>query len=667
MQWHDLSYTDKLKERAKFSLYVPNDPEYQLILKQLCKEDPIFLIEAFLFTKNPSKQPASIPFILYPYEKDLIEWMEYKYKHKEHGLIEKSRQMGVTWTTLAWIYSHWLFDDDFVALIGSRKEELVDKRDKDDTLFYKLDYFITRTPKWLLPKGFNYDKDRRHLLLVNKRTDSLVFGESSNPNFGRGCTAGLALLDEFAAWPEASASWDSLSAATDVKFVISTPRAATYFKTLRFSDEFKGHVKTIHWSQHPEKDQAWYEKQKEMLPPDTLSQEVDISYNVSGRGKVYEEFDLVPIGKYEYDPKLSLFTASDYGGKDDTAIIWAQKDTEQRKVYIIDSYYNNNKLIDFYVPFFLGHIPPHPFPYKESDYTLKEREQIKKHAQYKSARNYGDPAGKQAHQAANISVIQILNKYGIYVLTNDKANGFVARRDATKILMRYLYVDSRNSYFIECINQSRYPERRITSQATSPILRPIHDFSCIHGDTKIRTLNSWIPIKKLVGQKEIWLWSYSKKEKRLVPAKAHSARRTGKNAPLIEIGLDNGNSIKATPEHLFMMRDGAWKQCQNLKVNDSLMPYHRVRFIKKVGFGDIYDLTVPKYHNFVAEGVIVHNSHFRSALEYLAVNLKVEGKPPRKIDYIKNQIKRAQEGGLTEEIKEAEKKKKIIRFSYKSY
>ncbi len=49
---------------------------------------------------------------------------------------------------------------------------------------------------------------------------------------------------------------------------------------------------------------------------------------------------------------------------------------------------------------------------------------------------------------------------------------------------------------------------------------------------------------------------------------------------------------------------------------------HKVRYIKPSKNCDVYDIEVPETHNFVAEGVVVHNCHAMRALEYYAVNIK---------------------------------------------
>lgn len=52
-------------------------------------------------------------------------------------------------------------------------------------------------------------------------------------------------------------------------------------------------------------------------------------------------------------------------------------------------------------------------------------------------------------------------------------------------------------------------------------------------------------------------------------------RLTKKNAQVIEVKLDNKEKIICTPDHKFMLRDGSYKEAQNLKPNDSLMPLYR--------------------------------------------------------------------------------------------
>lgn len=52
-------------------------------------------------------------------------------------------------------------------------------------------------------------------------------------------------------------------------------------------------------------------------------------------------------------------------------------------------------------------------------------------------------------------------------------------------------------------------------------------------------------------------------------------RLTKKNAPLVRVTLDNGESVRCTPDHLFRLRDGSYRRADALQPGDSLMPLYR--------------------------------------------------------------------------------------------
>ncbi len=106
--------------------------------------------------------------------------------------------------------------------------------------------------------------------------------------------------------------------------------------------------------------------------------------------------------------------------------------------------------------------------------------------------------------------------------------------------------------------------------------------------------------------------------------KAINARVTKKNSKVIKVTLDTGETITCTPDHLFMLRDGSYKQAIELTNNDWLMSNVKnaqtngtillqKRFVRSIERSpermDVYDIEVPHTHNFALEaGVFVHNS-----------------------------------------------------------
>ena len=203
-------YKEKLIKRLRIQESVSNSKTAQLAAYALCKKDPIFFIENFCWTFDPRpyRQPNHLPFFLYDYQIDAVKWFQQHIDTGRDGLVEKSRDMGVTWIALTTIEWYWLFGDAFSGHLGSRKQELVDNRTMD-SLFGIVDYQIRNLPRWMLPNKFDFDKHRLYMKLTNPETGNLITGESMNPDFGRQSRKNVALFDEAAFWDYGQEAWES--------------------------------------------------------------------------------------------------------------------------------------------------------------------------------------------------------------------------------------------------------------------------------------------------------------------------------------------------------------------------------------------------------------------------------------------------------------------------
>lgn len=130
---------------------------------------------------------------------------------------------------------------------------------------------------------------------------------------------------------------------------------------------------------------------------------------------------------------------------------------------------------------------------------------------------------------------------------------------------------------------------------------------CLVGDTRIKLLDGTSPtIKELhenYKDKQIWLYACDE-EGNIHPATANLLGITGTNAKLVKVTLDNGEVIKCTPEHRFMLRDGSYKEAQYLNTDESLMPIYE-KLIK--GYKCILHNSKQKYelvHRIVAKEVL---------------------------------------------------------------
>jgi len=104
----------------------------------------------------------------------------------------------------------------------------------------------------------------------------------------------------------------------------------------------------------------------------------------------------------------------------------------------------------------------------------------------------------------------------------------------------------------------------------------------VTGDTKIPLLDGrTLTIKEIYEEygtdKEFWVYSVDTKGD-FVPGRATCKGVTGALSQLTEVTLDSGKTVRCTPEHKFMLRDGSYREAKDLQIDDSLMPlYFRVQ------------------------------------------------------------------------------------------
>lgn len=470
-------YQERLKQRIAVNDACNNSLEAQAYTWKLCerKDNPvegcIFFIENFLWTFNPKEEPKHFPFILFDFQKVAVrEFIE----HIDNGrdlMLEKSREMGASWLLFSAVTLwYWLFRDGINFLVGSYKEDLVDNKTVD-SLVGKVNYEIELLPKWILPKEWNEKKHRTHMKVMNPDNGNLITGDTMNPNFGRGSRKTAILFDELGFWQYAKDAWESAGDSTNCRIAVSTPNGDNYFHRLKKTGV---DVLTLHWKLHPLKDYEWYRYECSRRTEEEIAQELDISYTRSKEGRVYPEWNETNVikGLYEYDDNLPLYVSWDFGRTDDTAIIWAQPSRDGLR--IIDTYRNNNKNIDFYVPFITGHT----IGSSQYNYTEEELDLIFSRRNWKRATHYGDPAGRFQNNVTNETVIDILKQYGIIVNFRDAWKEFKLRKPAAKrlIMNRILLNDNkRTDYFDTCMINSAYPQVKVNGVPEVRSEKPAHD------------------------------------------------------------------------------------------------------------------------------------------------------------------------------------------------
>jgi deoxycytidine triphosphate deaminase len=171
---------------------------------------------------------------------------------------------------------------------------------------------------------------------------------------------------------------------------------------------------------------------------------------------------------------------------------------------------------------------------------------------------------------------------------------------------------------------------------------------CFRGDTRVALVDGSAPTLEEMATRAAdgeLFWGYSIGENgRMIVSLLDNPRYVGRDA-LVEVVLDEGQSVFCTPDHQFMMRDGRWTEAGQLRPGNTLMSLqtkkirtyemayqpagsrfgstfpvaapsdlmrcrsYQVSAVYDVpGTHDVYCLTVPEAGNFALEaGVFVHN------------------------------------------------------------
>lgn len=124
--------------------------------------------------------------------------------------------------------------------------------------------------------------------------------------------------------------------------------------------------------------------------------------------------------------------------------------------------------------------------------------------------------------------------------------------------------------------------------------------TCLSLDTEIKLLDDRsLPLRKIIEEynngKENFAYTVNQKTHEIEPGKIVWAGVTRKNAQVVKVILDSGESVVCTPDHRFIMRDGSEVEAQYLSPDSSIMPLylHDARTSKHQGADKYIKYTCP--------------------------------------------------------------------------
>lgn len=238
-----------------------------------CARSASYFMKKYCMIQHPTK--GKIPFHLYSFQEDTLE----DFQHNDRMIILKSRQLGIS--TLIAGYALWMI------LFQSDKNVLVVAIDQNTSknLVTKVRVMFDSLPSWLKMK--TVEANRLSMRLSN---GSQIKAVSSTGTSGRSEALSLVIIDEAAFVDNAEELWASLQQTLSTGgqgILLSTPNGTgNFFHQMWTRAELgdpnnKFKTKRLPWQVHPDRNQAWRDRQDQELGVRLAAQECDCLWGSS--------------------------------------------------------------------------------------------------------------------------------------------------------------------------------------------------------------------------------------------------------------------------------------------------------------------------------------------------------------------------------------------------
>jgi hypothetical protein len=375
------TFNENLKWRRKIIAEAGMSEELQVQLRAACRVSAHVWFNLFAYTFRPKYvgpdgktvqaqgHEAVVPFITWRVQDEFITELQDAIETAHDVHIDKSRDMGASWLCLGVLHWFWQFRENMNFMELSRKEEYVDRKGEMDSLFEKHRFLHKWQPAWIRPRRI---KDN-YMLLGNGDTGSVIIGESTNGDAGRGGRKHAILMDEFAAVDNAKKILAATADNTGCRIYNSTP-AGPGTEFARIKKEKKARLLELPWWFHPEKGRGayqvlnekgkpkwvspWYFEEEKRRSKKEMAQELDMDHGKAG-DVFFDEDEVERHRRAHAKPPLlvgSIELADDYGEE-------AKRRIVRRMAYDLIEFVPGAGDLRLWVPLLENNRPPQDLTY----------------------------------------------------------------------------------------------------------------------------------------------------------------------------------------------------------------------------------------------------------------------------------------------------------------
>jgi hypothetical protein len=244
-----------------------------------------YFLKNFFYIQHPTR--GQIQYEAYEYQDRLVDSL-HEYRFNVNML---PRQSGKTTTAVGYLLWYAMFNPNVTILIAAHKYTGAQE------IMQRLRYAYETCPNHIRCGVKSYNKQS-----IEFDNDSRIVAQTTTENTGRGMSISLLYCDEFAFVPDniGKEFWTSISPtlATGGKAIItSTPNsdedqfAEIWFGAIKTEDEFGNqkednlgvngfHAYTSHWSDHPDRDDAWADVERGRIGEERFRREYGCEFLV---------------------------------------------------------------------------------------------------------------------------------------------------------------------------------------------------------------------------------------------------------------------------------------------------------------------------------------------------------------------------------------------------
>ena len=238
-----------------------------------CGKDPSYFFNKYVKIQHPTR--GAIPFHTFDFQDECVE----AFNEHRFNIVLKSRQLGLS--TISAAYAAWL------CLFRKNKNVLViaTKLSVAQNFIRKVKYCIRSMPQWLiLPEIINNNKQA-----IEFSNGSVVKAIPTSEDAGRSEALSLLIVDEAAFVRNFDTLWMGLYPTLSTggrAIVLSTPNGVggqyydLWMQAISGENEFNP-IK-LPWDVHPERDDAWFEKETKNMAAKQIAQELLCDFQASG-------------------------------------------------------------------------------------------------------------------------------------------------------------------------------------------------------------------------------------------------------------------------------------------------------------------------------------------------------------------------------------------------